>query len=218
VASQIAHIIYAKKYFDAMESGDINHSRFENYSWEGKINRDEFFLGSVFPDIRRIEPSIKRQVTHLHFSEVDLDFRGLNSFEAGWKFHLFCDMRREEILNHSRLYDIIDGKEWYNLPAKLLEDILVYDDYNNWEKTVNYFNNPPFFNTGTGASPETFFLWYAALAKYMEKKPDEKSIRILTAVSPLMARHSKEISKATLAMRKNSDVVKILSDVKNKII
>ena len=84
MASQIAHIVYAKKYFEKYPS---------------TINKDEFILGCVFPDMRRIDGNIKRKDTHRHYDPLDLDFSGMTAFEAGWKFHLYCDMKREEILN-----------------------------------------------------------------------------------------------------------------------
>jgi len=44
-----------------------------------------------------ITENIKRSDTHSVFSPIDLNFSGLSSFQAGWKFHLYCDIKREEI-------------------------------------------------------------------------------------------------------------------------
>src|SRR5512135_2285635 len=120
MASQVAHIIYAQKYFERHPSHDID--------------RDEFMLGCTFPDIRRIDPSVKRKETHLCHECLDMDFSNLTSFEAGWKFHLYCDMKREEILNKYDFYSIRHAGDFANLAAKLLEDELAYESYNNWEK------------------------------------------------------------------------------------
>ena len=78
MASQIAHIVYAKKYFESIENGKVDPELLDEKVVESgkKIDRDEFILGAVFPDIRRIEPSITRGETHLKFPVVDLDFSG----------------------------------------------------------------------------------------------------------------------------------------------
>ena len=171
MASQISHIVYAKKYFDSLELAGIA-------KFNGKINKDEFLLGCTFPDIRRIDKSVKRKDTHMKFSQIDLDFSGLTSFEAGWKFHLYCDMRREEILNKYDFYSFKYTTDFCGGCAKLLEDELNYDEYNNLEKIVNFFNNQIFPDIDLPVSQETYGLWYAMLAKYVEKKPDDKTRRI----------------------------------------
>lgn len=206
MASQISHIIYAQKYLEKHPS---------------KINKDEFMLGCVFPDIRRIDKKIKRRDTHLCFDCLDLNFEGLSSFEAGWKFHLYCDMKREEILNKHKFYELDYAADFWHLPVKILEDEIVYEEYNNWEKLVNFFNNAPSAmadDAGIGVSRETFSLWYAILAKYMEKKPDSKSMRIFLSKQCDLCGIASEVVKTIDKLRKSGNVVKILKDVKNEII
>ncbi|MDQ1283766.1 MAG: hypothetical protein QG620_114 [Patescibacteria group bacterium] len=207
MASQVSHIVYAKKYFDRLDKmgTDDNNIPPEN------LNRDEFLLGCVFPDIRRIDDNIKRKDTHLRFPVLDLNFEGLSSFEAGWKFHLFCDMRREEILNKYDFYSLKYAADLYNHPAKMLEDEIVYENYNNWEKITGYFNNPPYFDSGVGVTKETFYLWYAILAKYVEGKPDDRSIRIFLNKQPRLALN--EIMVSVEELRKNKKAVEILGKV-----
>lgn len=220
MASQIAHIIYAKKYFEAIENGKNE----EDFLDEAKIinaqkfNRDEFILGAVFPDIRRIEPSIKRGETHLKFPLVNLDFSGLTPFEAGWKFHLYCDMRREEILNKRNFYDLEKTERLAHMPAKLLEDELVYDEYNNWEKLVGYFRNPPMIDTHITVDRKTFVLWYAILAKYIEEKVTMKTMRIFLCKQPKFSEKLDEIMAAVKALKGDDIVEKTLSMVKEEII
>ena len=212
MASQIAHIVYARKYFDRLETVGADA---ENIPPEN-LNRDEFLLGCVFPDIRRIDPNIRRRDTHLRFDPLDLDFSRSTSFEAGWKFHLFCDMRREEILNKYEFYSLKHTADFYNQPAKILEDEIVYDKYNNWEKIVSFFNNPPYINMGV--SSETFHLWYAILAKYAEKKPGDRSMRIFLSKQPKLVNAVNGIMESVVALRKNKKVVEILGKVLEEIV
>ena len=220
MASQIAHIVYAKKYFDKIENGKAveNFLDEEKVHHAHRINRDEFILGAVFPDIRRIEPSIKRKDTHLRFQPLDLDFSGLTAFEAGWKFHLYCDMRRDEILNRCGFYKLAKTTELYGHPAKLLEDELLYDKYDNWEKIVNYFRNPPLVTLEIGADRPTFVLWYAILAKYVENKPEQKSMRAFLSKQLSLSQKTDEIMIAMAELKKNKKAAALLGKVFDEIV
>jgi hypothetical protein len=204
MASQIAHIIYARKYFE-------KNPALPNFE-------DEFMLGCVFPDIRRIDESIKRKDTHRCFSPLDLNFSSLSAFQAGWKFHLYCDMRREEILNSYKFYEIPGTADFWHQSAKQLEDELLYGEYNNWEKVVHYFNNVPMLEIGVGVTRETFQLWYAIIAKYIEKKPDSKAMHIFLSKQPSFAAKADDIIKSVDKLRKNEKVIELLGKVKEEII
>lgn len=221
MASQVAHIVYAKKYFEALESGALNKNSDsgEKVSYPlGKMNKDEFLLGCVFPDIRRIDENIKRKETHLRFDPLDLDFSGLTPFQAGWKFHLYCDMKREKILNEAGFYNIKNAEDLYAQPAKLLEDEIIYNEYNNWEKLKNYFNNPPLIDTGIEISHATYNLWYAMLAKYITIKPDIKSMRTFLRKQSRLPASLDELIKKIILLRQDKKVIKILESIPQKII
>lgn len=204
MACPVSHIIYAKKYLEKYPSREIN--------------ADEFILGCVFPDIRRIDASIKRKDTHLCFDPIDLDFAGLSSFQAGWKFHVYCDMRREEILNNLSFYSLAGTAEYWGLANKYLEEIITYEAFNNWEKLVHYFNNVPFFEAGINVSRETFSLWYAIIGRYIERKPDRKSIKIFLSKQPSLAAEAENIATAVEKIQKDDKVVKLLEQVKKEIV
>ena len=204
MASQITHIVYVKKLF---EKYDLLPEE-----------KDEFILGTTFPDIRRIDPTIKRKDTHLHFYPINLDFENLTPFEAGWKFHLYCDMRREEILNQYGFYSIGHTEEFCRQPAKMLEDELIYDEYNNWEKLVNYFNNVPFISNGINVPKETFELWYSILANYLDKKPNNNSVKIFLLKQPDIAPIANDIIETVDKLRKNDKVIGLLKRVHKEII
>ena len=204
MASQVAHIIYAQRYFEKHPSA--------------VIDKDEFMLGCVFPDIRRIDSSIKRKETHLCYDCLDLNFENLTSFEAGWKFHLYCDMRREEILTGRGFYEIEGAAEFSGFVGKILEDELLYDEYNNWEKLVHYFNNAPKINPGIEVTQETFDLWYAIIAKYFEKKPDNKTMHIFFSKQPSLVEKADGIIDGVSKLRKDTKAVEILHKVAEEII
>ncbi len=202
MASQVAHIVYAKKYFEKYPSVEIK--------------KDLFLLGAVFPDVRRIDNTIKRKDTHLRFAPLDLDFRGLDSFQAGWKFHLYCDMKRDEILRNAGFYKKIPNVS--ELPPKILEDELVYDEYNNWEKLTALLNNPPEIKFDFHVSSESLRLWYAIIARYVSQKPNEKRTRAFLVKQPSLTKRVDDIMKAVAEIRENKEAVEILKNVKNEIV
>jgi hypothetical protein len=204
VASQVAHIIYANEYLKKNSSA--------------RIDRGSFFLGCTFPDIRRIEPKIKRNETHPILEDLNLEIRYLESFQAGWKYHLYCDMRREEILNDSGFYKISGTAELWGLPNKMLEDEVVYDFFKDWDAIVGYFNNAPVVETNIGVSRETFRVWYAMLAKYFENKPDSDSIRIFIKKQPKLKSMADDIVSHVDKLIKNDKVVETLRGVKDGIV
>lgn len=204
MACPVSHIIYANKYFEKNPSH--------------QLDKDEFILGCVFPDIRRIDKSIRRKDTHLRFKPVDLNFEGLDSFNAGWKYHVYCDMKREEILNKYKFYSLNNAGDVWGLAGKFLEDEIIYEKYNNWEKLVYYFENIPGIEIGVDVSHETADLWYTILAKYIEKKPDGKAIRIFLSKQPELVPKAKEIVLSVDKLARNDKVVEILKKVKNEIV
>jgi len=204
MASQIAHIVYAKKFLEN-----------DHPSW---IDKDQFILGCVFPDIRRIDESLSRKETHMHFPEIDLNFKGLTSFEAGWKFHLYCDMRREEIIQKYDLLSIPEADEFYGQVNKELEDKLVYKEYNNWEKLVHLFNNVPLFEISLDVSHETVGLWYAIIANYIKEEPDDKSIHIFLSKQKTWVASADAIVEKIKKLEKNEKAVEILEKIWEEII
>ncbi|NTU66306.1 MAG: hypothetical protein HGB08_00055 [Candidatus Moranbacteria bacterium] len=220
MASQVSHIVYAKRLFDALEDSEkISSLRNErNLQIPDGFDKDLFLLGCTFPDIRRIDRKIKRKDTHLRFEPLDLDFSSLGSFEAGWKFHLYCDMRREEILNGHGFYSLKGTTDFFCGPAKLLEDELIYNDYNNWEKIISYFRNVPSIEIGIDVDKETFSLWYAILAKYMEEQPTTKTMRVFMSKQFGIGGDLNDIMETVDNLRKNKKAVEIILKINNEII
>jgi hypothetical protein len=201
MASQVAHVVYSQKY---LEKNPCKGSEL-------------FILGSLFPDLRRVTEGITRKDTHMHFVNIDLDFGKLDLFKAGWKFHAWCDMRREEILNKYNFYSL-RGASAIDPTAKLLEDELVYDKYKNWEKLRYILNNPPIIQTNLDVPQETIERWYAILAKYFEKKPDDKTMKIFISKQSVLKDEVEEIIDGVRKLRQNQKAVEILSKISDDIL
>ncbi len=201
MASQVAHVVYAKKYLDRHPA----------------VNADLFLLGTLLPDVRRVTDEVKRKDTHVVYSELDLEFKNLSPFEAGYRFHLWCDMRREEILNKYDFYSLrYTGA--VDPTTKLLEDELIWEKYNNWEKLCWLLNDPPEIKTELSVSRETIKRWYAILAKYFEKKPEEKTMRAFLFKQRRLRGLTDEIIDGVRKLRNNSKAVEILKKISEEII
>ena len=201
MASQIAHVVYAHKYLE------------KNPRKGGEF----FILGTLFPDMRRVAEGLSRKDTHMYFENIDLDFEGMDLFEAGWKFHLWCDMRREEILNKYNFYSL-RGANAIDPTAKLVEDELVYEKYQNWEKLIYVLNDPPIVHTKLNVPQESIEHWYAILAKYFEKKPNEKTMKIFISKQSSLKNEVKEIIDGVKKLRENQKAVEILSKISDEIL
>lgn len=201
MASEVAHVIYAQKY---LEKNPRKGSEF-------------FILGTLFPDMRRVAERLARKDTHMYFENIDLNFEGMDLFDAGWKFHAWCDMRREEILNKYDFYSL-RGADAIDPTAKLVEDELVYDQYKNWEKLRYILNNPPKIHTTLDVSQETIEHWYAILAKYFQKKPDDKTMKIFISKQSSLKSEVAEIIDGVRKLRENQKAVEILKKVCEEII
>jgi len=201
MASQIAHVIYAQKYLE------------KNPRKGGEF----FILGTLFPDLRRVDKGLARKDTHMCFEKIDLDFEGMDLFDAGWKFHAWCDMRREEILKEYDFYSL-RGANAIDPTAKLVEDELVYDKYKNWEKLRYVLNNPPIVKTSLDISQETIEHWYAILAKYFQKKPDDKTMKAFLSKQSSLKDEIAEIIDGVRKLRENQKATDILKKVCEEII
>ncbi|KKT69964.1 MAG: hypothetical protein UW66_C0056G0012 [Candidatus Moranbacteria bacterium GW2011_GWF1_44_4] len=165
------------------------------------MNADLFLLGTLLPDVRRVTDEVKRKDTHVLHEELNLEFHGA----------------REDILNKHGFYSL---KYTTALDSvnKLLEDELVYEKYQNWEKLRWLLNNPPEIKTGLDVAQETIGRWYAILAKYFEKKPDEKTMRAFLWKQRKLRGQIGEIIDALKKLRENKKAVEILSKVSEEIL
>jgi hypothetical protein len=107
---------------------------------------------------------------------------------------------------------------FHDVPSKLLEDELVYEKYNNWEKLRLILNNPPEIKTGLNVSQEIIERWYAILAKYFEKKPDKKTIKAFLFKQRELRGQADELVDLVGKLRNNSKVVEILEKIYEEIL
>lgn len=117
--NQITHIVLAAKVFDKTFS---------------KFNKSDFFIGTVFPDIRYLGV-VKRNKTHFSNMTLDLVLKAKTSFEAGFLFHSLVD-----IIFNNNVVSILPKTDNFNDMVgaiKLLTDELFYNIVNSFK--IYYF-------------------------------------------------------------------------------
>lgn len=198
MAAPVSHIVYSDHFLN-------QSSRF--LSGDGRYS---FIAGSLFPDIIRLLPNIKRGVTHDHYP-IDLNFIGLDSFHAGWKFHLYCDKVREQFLKARYFYDIPHTKDCGYAANKFLEDMLIWNRSTYDITLLEYLRGiDRSFDFVDGKIVNK---WYCLLAEYIETQPTYKSIE--TLLGELMT-PSNDIDVALGAIKileKNQGALQSLSNV-----
>lgn len=197
MATPISHVIYADRFLK-------KHP--QKFKW------DDFMLGIIFPDIRRVS-NVSREETHNRFKNLDLNFDGLSGFESGWKFHVWCDLRRNEFLRDKKFYEIKGIASAYYLSYYFLEDCLIWDKYNNWENVSYLYKNPPHYATSEKIYLSDWNFWYEIVAKYILSKPNEQSIREFIRHQPTVAAKIDRIAREFEFFKKNAKVVEILESV-----
>ena len=117
MAAPITHIVLSGKIFDKY---------FSNFS------KEEFFIGTSFPDIRYLG-IIDRHKTH--FSNASLqEIKQKNSFWAGLLFHSFVDAKEIEYMKLNKIYSLMPHLKHVGHSFKFFEDELLYDKLEKLEQ------------------------------------------------------------------------------------
>jgi len=191
MASEIAHIVAADTLFDKYFS---------------HLDRKQFFIGTVFPDIRKLG-EIDRSATHRENLAFDDVASESNSFRAGILLHSLFDSKRSEFLVSKGMYNwypydfVTDGA------LKLLEDEWFYDRVSRWPQINSYFDEIPDEERLWDVAEASLWKWHVGLQDYFRTKPDEQSrerYRILLNTSVGMW---EQITDLMEIMRKDARVI-----------
>lgn len=174
-------------------------------------------LGASFPDIRRIS-NITRAQTHNCFENLDLNFEGMTAFEAGWKFHVWCDLRRNEVLLEKGFFEIDEVHDCYYFSCYLLEDKLVWSEYNNWETLGNYFSDSTLIDVFENLTDGDWMFWFDVTKDFITNQPDKTSMRKLIRSFPSFVGRADMILEETDKLLKNKKVIEILTNIHKDIL
>lgn len=159
MATQITHIATADKLFADLFT---------------QFNKKEFYIGTVFPDIRFLG-DISRDATH--FYDIDLGdvLKEENSFMAGLKFHCLLDLVREDFVEREGIYSLFTTKARKYTPPKLLEDELFYSKVDNWDEIIGYLDTILPEEESYGVPRQNIEKWHKNLQEYFSQAPSDES-------------------------------------------
>ncbi len=183
---------------------------FDQYFY--KYNKQEFVIGSLFPDIRYMA-GVNRQITHFEdigFQEI-LDEK--SSFLAGILYHSFVDKTRQQWLTGNGLYELIPYDYHWTQAVKFYEDSLYFGDIKNWEVIAAYLDKilPEELNFKIDRS--VILEWHKMLVDYFNLDPhkNEKIVRYKAIGMPEDI--ATDISFHVEVLEKNEAVVKICKQI-----
>lgn len=134
-----------------------------------------FVLGTTFPDIRYFA-KVDRNLTHKRFSP-DFNFSGFNSFETGWKLHIWLDNRWNSLVKNSEFYDRYQNDKMIaSVAAKIIEDALDYKKIVEPKKYLAILRDAG-LESILEIPMEKIRQYYLASADYMVTKDFKKFIR-----------------------------------------
>ena len=157
MASQITHVIYGQRVLDRFLDSGKN------------VNLRDYFIGTLFPDIRFLG-TVSREKTHVTPPSLDDLFSIKSSFYKGFYMHLLTDTERERLLDKFGFYKFFPVEQNVQRASKLLEDILVWRHRENWKEIIDYLDNV-LEEELEFTDEQTVRRWHQILATYFQKSP-----------------------------------------------
>ncbi len=151
--AEITHIIFADHFLK-------KHPEFE---------RKNFIIGTLFPDIRYLGV-VKREHTHPNVKNLSDITNSKDSFEAGWRFHVYLD----NAVNHWYFNELGEKDDATTRAYKFYQDVVVYEEIKNWNEIIALLKPDNTFPLGiTNEARDT---WYAILREYFQQKPTTETM------------------------------------------
>jgi hypothetical protein len=136
-----------------------------------RFDKREFFLGTVFPDIRKFG-LVEREATHFLGATINQVLEAKTSFAAGVIFHNLVD---ELFYDNLILIPGMKGDGNKIGVVKLLADELLYKKVENWREIANYFQDTITEELNFNMEQVTILKWHKILAQLFIEHPNNKN-------------------------------------------
>ena len=157
------------------------------------VDKDAFLVGTSFPDIRYLG-GISRTTTHFKGLEgKKLGSGGETSFEAGRRFHVLIDKKREIFMRKNDAYRFIDEGPLKTQMLKLVEDRILFERLSEKFKPAVIFHRSYEEEYAYGVSAQSIEKWHDILSNYLDQNYQLHIWRYFTTL--LMIKDSIKISK-----------------------
>lgn len=196
MAAPITHIVLTEKIFDKF--------------FKGRIKKD-FFVGSLFPDIRYLK-IIDRDKTHFNNLTV-VDLEKDDSFLAGVKFHSILDIAREKFVVENNIYSLCSDSKYITQSLKFLEDEIFYKRIKDWHGYIDYFNEILPDEISLGIDAKDVKKWHVLLQKYFCKQPDEQAVTDFVLGVGFSEEAARDINENIARIKMDPKIINILENL-----
>lgn len=194
MAAEATHLVLAEKVF-------------EKY-FPGKDKR-EFFVGTVFPDIRYLGV-IAREKTHFECLTLGDIQKEESSFLAGFKFHSLVDEVGAQFFYDHGAYDLLPESPYTGQTLKLLADGVLYSKVSNWNTLIAYFGDVLPEELGFGISKDVIGKWHSALRHYLGVRLSDESIWVFVRDIQKPKEMAEEIIKIKHEIEGNQGIIALI--------
>ena len=196
MAAPITHIALTTKIFDKF--------------FKDKVRKD-FFIGSLFPDIRYLKVIDRDK---LHFNSLKIaDLKNDDSFLAGVNFHSILDIAREKFIVDNDVYSLCPESKYITQSVKILEDEIFYEQVKDWDVYIKYLNEILLNEKDFGIAEKDIRRWHTLLQQYFQKQPDEQAVKNFTLGIGFSNEVALEINENIAKMKANKKIINILKNL-----
>ncbi len=195
MAAPITHIVLSDKIFN---------KHFSDFS------KQEFFIGTSFPDIRYLGV-IERHKTH--FSNVSFqEIKQKNSFWAGLLFHSWVDEKEAEYMRLNNIYSLMPHLKHAGHSLKFFEDELLYDKLKDWNGMISFMEEILPEEENFGIEKKFVKKWHLMRQKYFSRKPNIETRKELLRNTIIPEQEIEEIEFNISVIRQEKKVCKIIEN------
>lgn len=194
MASQITHVTYGQLVLD----------RFLDNRKD--LNPRDFFIGTLFPDIR-YRAKLTKDKTHISVNKVDELKAVPTSFELGLCVHCLIDTERERAVKKLGFYNIFPLDIFTSYAMKFVEDEFTYRRFSKWKKIGGYLDfilDEEVEYTSEKVVKE----WHRGLQNYFLEGPNQDTTRALAKLAYIpddviigSEKRTREIKSSATAMK-----------------
>ncbi len=197
MASQITHVIYGQLVLDKFLKQKKN------------LDLRDFFIGTLFPDIR-YRARLEKLKTHVVIESPDLLMDDkLSSFQTGLYVHCLIDFERERVVNKLGFYNHFPLDVFTSYAMKFIEDEFTYRRFADWERARGYLDSI-LDEERRYTSDKVVKEWHRGLQNYFSEPPNQKTTRALAELAyisdDVLVRSEKRIGET----KKSESAMKII--------
>lgn len=158
MAGEIGHVVYGARALTWL--GDTVTSR-------------RYWLGTLFPNIRQLNVATRHQTHPAKVTRSTLV--GENDFMTGLRVHAWVDETCDYYIRHTRGNDRLSWHPLIGLALKLLDDELLYDNYEDWDVITQALSIVDEEETLSVRNKQELLQWHGLMREYLAEAPTDNS-------------------------------------------